>query len=567
MSRRRPREDENEGAAAGTSMTTSTASSKPKSLFSIELEKRVRALQEQCNGELKRKIVSTSLESNTQNAQGIPEYKLWSAVAEYKRVQREIELRYGGRVGEVYCFGSNDMYQQGLPDLTDLEEQQVDNMTPHKLGIKLEDIRQVRAGGTSLAALNIHGQVFTWGSCDDGALGRVIPENVDKDKAQATPTLVKGFVTAEGIVEDGQITQIDMGAAHIIHLTAAGNVYFNGFFKDNDSGMFSPTDPKHVIKGAAPDEPPHYQLAEGEEPPRQPDTYGIIKHKATPIHIKLLKEIVAVYSGGNFCAVLTKDRQVLTFGFGCMGELARSPSMAKKDASGNFDLTTNFFKNKKADSWGWLNMDLLRDKFLTPLPVQYESLGKRQVLNLACGAWHLLVVAMDEDGTVRLYSSGLNQYGQLGLGDHENRHVLTKVPFFDGTITPGQVAAGEHHSLTLSHGGDALFAYGRADYGQLGIGPQKAGEGLTTPERVQIPHGVLLKQIAAGDSASFVSQLNVNCELLLFQKLTLCMVLEFYRQPPLTTNCIHGVMKALPATVASIWRRIVLPHVCSEYRM
>ena len=511
MSRRRPREDDDEGEAASTPMTASSASSsKPPSLFSIELEKRVRALQEQCNGELKRKIVATSLESNTLNAQGIPEYKLWSAVAEYKRVQREIDLRYGGRVGEVYCFGSNDMYQQGLPDLTDLEEQQVDNMTPHKLGVKLEDIRQVRAGGTSLAALNIHGQVFTWGSCDDGALGRVIPADVDKDKAQATPTLVKGFVTAEGIVEDGQITQIDMGAAHMIHLTAAGNVYFNGVFKDNDSGMFSPTDPKHVIKGAAPDEPPYYKLAKGEDPPRQPDTYGIIRHKATPIHMKSLKDIVAVYSGCDFCAVLTKDRQVLTFGFGCMGELARSPSMAKKDASGKFDLTTNFYKNKRADSWGWLNMDLLRDKFLTPLPVQYESLGKRQVLNLACGGFHLLVVAMDKDGKVRLYSSGLNQYGQLGLGDNEVRHVLTKVPFFDGTIIPGQVAAGAHHSLTLSIGGDALFAYGRADYGQLGIGPQKVGEGLTTPERVQIPHGVLLKQIAAGDSASFVSQLNMK---------------------------------------------------------
>lgn len=72
-------------------------------------------------------------------------------------------------------------------------------------------------------------------------------------------------------------------------------------------------------------------------------------------------------------------------------------------------------------------MDLLRDKFLTPLPVQYDTLGKRKVLNLACGGNHLLVAALDSDGKARLYAAGLNQYGQLGLGDKENRHVLTKV--------------------------------------------------------------------------------------------------------------------------------------------
>ena len=110
-----------------------------------------------------------------------------------------------------------------------------------------------------------------------------------------------------------------------------------------------------------------------------------------------------------------------------MGELARSPSMAAKDKSGKYDLTTSFYKNKQPESWGWLNMDFLLDKFLTPLPVQYETVAKRQVFNLACGAYHLLVAAMDEDGKVRLYASGLNQYGQLGLGDTETRHVLTKV--------------------------------------------------------------------------------------------------------------------------------------------
>ena len=114
-------------------------------------------------------------------------------------------------------------------------------------------------------------------------------------------------------------------------------------------------------------------------------------------------------------------------GFGNSGELARSRNILAPDANGKFDLTTNAYINKEDD--GQKDYKFVLDKVLTPAPVLWQVPGRRRkVMNVACGSFHLLVGAV-EDGQdrVQLYASGLNQYGQLGLGDTEPRHALEKV--------------------------------------------------------------------------------------------------------------------------------------------
>jgi alpha-tubulin suppressor-like RCC1 family protein len=49
------------------------------------------------------------------------------------------------------------------------------------------------------------------------------------------------------------------------------------------------------------------------------------------------------------------------------------------------------------------------------------------------------------------------------------------------------VAAGQHHSLALNLHGTELYAFGRADYGQLGIGKRRHGEFVATPTLVRFP--------------------------------------------------------------------------------
>jgi alpha-tubulin suppressor-like RCC1 family protein len=71
-----------------------------------------------------------------------------------------------------------------------------------------------------------------------------------------------------------------------------------------------------------------------------------------------------------------------------------------------------------------------------------------------------------------------------------------------------KVAAGSMHSLALNMLGDSVYAWGRADYGQLGLsGVQpKTGSFDATPQQVAFPRsvgGVRVKDIVAGPLLSF----------------------------------------------------------------
>lgn len=140
-----------------------------------------------------------------------------------------------------------------------------------------------------------------------------------------------------------------------------------------------------------------------------------------------------------------------------------------------------------------------------------------------------------------------------------------QVPFFDDKITIGQVAAGAHFSLGLSHGGDTLYSWGRGDYGSLGIGPEAKeswGSLFKTPQRVHIPYGVWLKNIAAGETTGMVSRFNAKFVWAFF----LLNSHVFYfpdRQLLLMTSYTRGGTKESQVTVAGSWTMIVRRLGCS----
>ena len=92
------------------------------------------------------------------------------------------------------------------------------------------------------------------------------------------------------------------------------------------------------------------------------------------------------------------------------------------------------------------------------------------VKSFGCGAYHSMVVVVGDF----VYCCGLNNYGQLGLGnsDTTSRDYLTEVPALQGR---GIVAlrGGMHHSLVLSSSGK-LLAFGRSDSGQIGSSKAKS---------------------------------------------------------------------------------------------
>jgi alpha-tubulin suppressor-like RCC1 family protein len=162
--------------------------------------------------------------------------------------------------------------------------------------------------------------------------------------------------------------------------------------------------------------------------------YGTLGHGGTgnevvPRLIAALNHMVVkqVAAGYAHSMVLTRDGDVFTWGSGSSGQLGH----------GNTD-----------------------DQYL---PKRVE--GFTNVTDIAVAAAHSLAVV----GGGAVYTWGFNAHGQLGLGDHgagTNRNVPTEVPGVNGAVA---VAAGSYHSFVLSRDGTAM-ACGDNDYGQLGLG-------------------------------------------------------------------------------------------------
>jgi alpha-tubulin suppressor-like RCC1 family protein len=92
---------------------------------------------------------------------------------------------------------------------------------------------------------------------------------------------------------------------------------------------------------------------------------------------------------------------------------------------------------------------------------------------VAAGGYHSL--ALDSSGNV--WATGLNDHGQLGLGDTDNLNTWTQVTALSGIVS---IAAGEYHSIAIDSDGH-VWAWGYDSTGQLGDG---LTADVSTPEQV-----------------------------------------------------------------------------------
>lgn len=121
-----------------------------------------------------------------------------------------------------------------------------------------------------------------------------------------------------------------------------------------------------------------------------------------------------------------------------------------------------------------------------------EKLISSRIRKIFAGEFHNF--AVDSDGVI--YAWGQNMKGQCGTRLTYDYLPPTKVEFFKDLPKIKHVAAGHSHSLVLLENGD-VYSFGRADYGQLGIGKLPKELKVTTP--THIDSLVSCEWIAAGD--------------------------------------------------------------------
>jgi hypothetical protein len=130
------------------------------------------------------------------------------------------------------------------------------------------------------------------------------------------------------------------------------------------------------------------------------------------------------------------------------------------------------------------------------------SLQDKQITAIAAGGDQSF--ALDSDGNV--WAWGRNDFGQLGIGsDDPKRNTPVKLEHFPTGII--RIAAGAFHTLAIDSGG-TLWAWGFNDSGQLGTGTQIESRG---PVRVSFPGGTpRIVMIAAGGGHSLAVDANGN---------------------------------------------------------
>jgi hypothetical protein len=136
---------------------------------------------------------------------------------------------YGRPTGDAIAFGMNDGGQLGVVFQSD------DGLPPTVVGdLTRRGIIQVAAAGFHSLGISESGSAYSWGSGDEGQLGRLFDSDLDQTK----PTEIKKMHPSKKAVsthpvrspqnECSDVIAIDANSAISIFLTISGNVYVAG---------------------------------------------------------------------------------------------------------------------------------------------------------------------------------------------------------------------------------------------------------------------------------------------------------------------------------------------------
>ena len=117
------------------------------------------------------------------------------------------------------------------------------------------------------------------------------------------------------------------------------------------------------------------------------------------------------------------------------------------------------------------------------------------IKQISCGDTHTFILKNDAS----LWSCGYNNYGQLGLGDTDNRTTFTQVTENINNDVK-QIVCGQYHTYIIKNDG-SIWACGRSNYGQLGLGDT---DNRTTFTQVTTNINNDVKKIICGYQYTFI---------------------------------------------------------------
>ena len=327
---------------------------------------------------------------------------------------------------------------------------------------------RIAAGGYHTLCVNAGGRLFAWGYNTSGQLG------IGDQNNRVEPTLVTGLLKSKTVV------QVSAGYLHTACLTADGLVFVCGYNTCGQLGVGGTE--KRVVP----------TLVRGELEGRQ---------------------VLQVAVGVNHTLCVTEDGAVFAFGYNSSGQLGLGdtetrlmPTLMRWElenksvlqvAAGSvhtmFVTADGMVFACGGNALGQLGVGDTENR-LVPTLVTGQLQGKTAVY-VAAGRHHTLCITSDGS----LFSCGLSNRGQMGVGDTENRHLPTLVTGLQGKQV-AHVAAGRYHTICSTTDG-SVFTWGNGDDGKLGLGDDWSDKLVPTLVRGELQNKPIV-QIAAGASHS-----------------------------------------------------------------
>ena len=365
-------------------------------------------------------------------------------------------------VGDLYSFGRNDYGQLGLGDTT---HRHVPILVIALAGLK---IKVVSCGLLHTVIITEDNNLYSFGRNMEGQLGWG-----DDTPEESLPALV----TVPGGLK---VKAVSCGESHTVIITVDNNLYS---FGNNASGQLGlgNTDNKNVPTLVT----------------TIPDSLKVKAVSCGDNHTVIITEDGNLYSFG------LNNRGQLGLGSNINSNV---PSLVidlnglKVKAASCGKLHTVIITEDGelhsfgSNEFGQLGLglgDIINKKVPTLMTVPNDL----KVKAVSCGLLHTAIITEDDN----LYSFGENSGGQLGLGDYINRMIPRLVPLPD-RLKVKVVSCGLLHTVIITKD-DNLYSFGYNRYGQLGLGDR---DDRPRPTLVRIPETSIVMRVSCGGSHTIV---------------------------------------------------------------
>ena len=363
---------------------------------------------------------------------------------------------------EIYMYGSGecdqlgDIFKKRYDDEGNEMEPPLESKIPRKLNFNIslpKKINKICCGGMFTLALTNYGEVYSWGSADDGSLGRKGPEN--------TPIKLDIPIF---------ILDITAGDCHgVAYNNILNQIYWWGSFR-NVNGLFS-----KIIESPI--------LFDNDKLQNQ--------------------EVKKIKSGANHIVFLTKLNRVFCVGNGEFGQIGRDPTfhiVADSDFIPNLfneenieDIFTGYnhsFLLQKIDdkkilkawgrnTWGQLGIGEYNNCYI-PKIVKFPNLAETEVIQCTGGENHSL--ALTNNYQVYVWGDNdENQCGNLTGADKDNNFTTPRLlEFFNDNLVT-EIRSNSYYNYAFNPESGKVYSWGMGEFLTLG---NKTYDNKISPELI-----------------------------------------------------------------------------------